>query len=88
MLGIAHIKKLNKYFKSDYSGSFKAILKSDCIEIKYICNNIERHEVTISYEDEYGGYCLDQLNTSNKNMPFNFIEGIINVLKEVDEREG
>lgn len=85
MIDIEHVRELNKYFKSDYSGSFKAVLKNDCIEIEYVCGNKTSKEVTISFEYEYGGYCLKELNSSN--MRFLFLEGIINVLREVDKRK-
>lgn len=84
MISITHVRKLNKYFKSEYSGSFKAILKYDCIDIEYICGDKTNKEVTISFEYDYDDYCLKELNSHNMN--FSFLEGIINVLREVDDR--
>lgn len=83
MMGIKHVRALNKYFKSDYSAAFKASLKNDCIEIDFVNDDEFKNEVVLSYDLDYGDYVINELN-NDRIMPFCFLEGIMNVLKEVD----
>ena len=77
------VENLNNYLDEEY-GAFKAsLVNHNAIEILNIYKGII--EMRVIYDTDFEAFCLKYINTDDCGMPFDFIEDIINFIKEVKE---